>query len=247
LKRACAVLAVLVTLAPASSFAGNLTLRLGGFFPSADGTSCPPNNASCSIFDDASEFYTLEAGFGEVVPPGLKDSDWDGWTFGAAYFAKVANGIELGVSVDGYDKQLDTSYREFLNDDTGSEIFQSLRLTIVPVGVAVRLTPTSRRGITPYLEVGADAIWYKYEEFGEFIDFHAAPGDDDIVADSFLSDGWGYGFHVAGGLKVPINRDFSIVGEGKYQWAEDDMDDDFRLNGIDLGGWSATLGFNIRF
>ena len=68
-----------------------------------------------------------------------------------------------------------------------------------------------------------------------------------MISDSFLSNGWAFGFHVAGGLKVPINPDFSIVGEGRYQWAKDHMDEDFHNNEIDLSGWSATVGFNIRF
>lgn len=244
MKRAFAVMVLLTALVPASTFAGNLTLRMGGFFPSADS----------NLFDDDADLYTLHGGFGETVPPGLKDSDWNSFTFGAAYFQKVANNVELGVSIDGYDKTLDTSYREFLNDDTGGEIFQTLHLTMVPMSIAVRLTPTSRRrGISPYLEVGGDAIYYKYEEFGDFIDFFAPPGADDIISDSFFSDGFGFGFHVAGGLKVPLSHDFSLVGEGRYQWAKTTMEEDFSQehtgfrNEIDLSGWSATLGLNIRF
>lgn len=235
MKRAAAVLAALIASLPASAFAGNLTFRFGGFFPRAES----------NLFADASEFYTLYTGFGAETPPGLQPSDWNDFTFGAAYFTKVANGIELGVSIDGYNQELDTAYREFVREDD-SEIYQTLRLTIVPMSLAVRFTPTSsRKRIAPYLEIGGDAIYYKYEEYGDFIDFFdpSLP----VVPDSFYSDGWGFGFHAAAGLKVPVTRDFSIVGEGRYQWAKDDMDDDFRSNEIDLSGWSATIGFNIRF
>ena len=234
MNRAWAVVAAAVLAVPASVSAGNLTLRGGAFFPSANS----------NLFIDDSDLYT-RVGSGDAQPPGLKNSDWTGFTGGIAYFSKIAHNVELGVSVDGYSRQIDTSYRNYTRPD-GSEIFQTLKLRTVPIGLSLRFGPTGRRAkLAPYLEVGGYAIDYQYEEFGDFIDFH----DDSlpVISDSFLSNGWAFGFHVAGGLKVPISTDFSIVGEGRYQWAKDQMDEDFHGNEIDLGGWSATVGFNIRF
>jgi len=233
-NRAWVVWGALVLAVPASASAGNLTIRAGGFFPRAES----------NLFDDISDLYTRE-GSGDEQPPGIQKSDWAGFTGGIAYFSKVAPNVELGVSVDGYGRQIDTSYRNYTRPD-GSEVQQTLRLRMVPIGLSVRFGPTSRRArLAPYLEVGGDAISYKYEAFGDFIDFFDP--DLAILADSFVSEGFGFGFHVAGGLKVPINPDFSIVGEGRYQRAKHQMADDFRNNEIDLGGWSATVGFNIRF
>jgi opacity protein-like surface antigen len=232
-NRAWAVVAAAVLAVPASVSAGNLTLRGGGFFPTTDS----------NLFSDDSDLYTRESG---EAPPGIKKSDWIGVTGGVAYFSKVAPNIELGVSIDGYSRQMDTSYRSYTRPD-GSEIQQTLRLRMIPIGLSIRIVPTSRRArVAPYLEVGGDAISYKYEEFGDFIDFF----DDSlpVQSDSFVSNGFGFGFHVAAGLKVPITPDFSIVGEGRYQHAKDNqMSDDFHNNSIDLSGWSATVGFNIRF
>jgi opacity protein-like surface antigen len=234
-NRAWTVVAAAVLAVPASVSAGNLTLRAGGFFPKAES----------NLFTDDSDLYT-RVGSGDALPPGIAKSDWAGVTGGIAYFSRVAPNVELGVSVDGYSRRLDTSYRKYTRPD-GSEVQQTLRLRMVPIGLSVRIVPTSRRArVAPYLEFGGDAISYKYEEFGDFIDFQ----DDShpILSDSFVSNGFGFGFHVAAGLKVPINPDFSIVGEGRYQHAKDDqMGDDFRNNSIDLSGWSATVGFNIRF
>jgi hypothetical protein len=224
----------LALLVPASASAGNLTIRAGGFFPRGES----------NLFDDISDLYTRE-GSGDNQPRGVQMSDWGGFSGGMAYFSKVAQNVELGVSVDWYERRLDTSYRSYTRPN-GSEIQQTLRLRMVPIGLSLRLGPTSRRArIAPYVEVGGDAISYKYEEFGDFIDFF----EDDlpVSSDSFVSEGFGFGFHVAGGLRVPLNHDFSIVGEGRYQWAKDQMGDDFGNNEIDLGGWSATVGFNVRF
>jgi hypothetical protein len=227
--------------------AGNLTIRAGGFFPRADGSSCavpPPADQVGPLFCDINDLYTLTGG-GDAIPPGVGKSDWQGFTGGIAYFTKVAPNVEIGVSLDGYSRQLDTSYRRYARPD-GSEIYQTLRLRMVPMGLSIRFVPTGRRArVAPYLEFGGDLISYKYEAFGDFIDFR----DDDlpVLDDSFVSDGFGLGFHAAAGLKIPINHDFSIVGEGRYQRAKDDMPDDFPFNEIDLSGWSATVGFNIRF
>ncbi len=233
MNRAWVVLGALALAVPASA-AGNLTLRAGAFFPRAES----------SIFVDDSLIYT-RAGYGDAIPPGLEKSDWVGFTGGVAYFSKIAPNLELGFSIDGYSREFETSYRNYARPD-GSEVRQTLRLRMVPLAVALRIGPTGRRAkVAPYLELGGDAISYKYEEFGDFIDFF----DDSlpIETDSFVSEGWGFGFHVAAGLKIPINPDFSIVGEGRYQHAKSQMDDDFSNHKIDLSGWSATVGFNVRF
>lgn len=234
MSRAWVVWGALALLVPASASAGNLTIRGGGFFP----------RGQSNLFDDISDLYTRE-GSGDTQPRGVQTSDWDSFTGGIAYFSKVARNVELGVSVDGYERRFDTSYRSYTRPD-GSEIRQTLRLRMIPIGLSLRFGPTSRRArFAPYVEVGGDAIDYQYEEFGDFIDFFdpSLP----VISDSFLSNGWAFGFHAAGGLKIPLNPDFSIVGEGRYQWAKDHMDEDFHNNEIDLSGWSATVGFNIRF
>jgi opacity protein-like surface antigen len=155
------------------------------------------------------------------------------------------------VYVDGYGRTIDTSYRDFVRPD-GSEIFQSLKLNMVPVGVSLRVVPTSKRArVAPYVGGGVDAIYWKYEEFGDFIDFFDP--DYTIYADHFRSDGWAFGAHVMGGVRVYVNRDFAIVGEGRYQWAEKDMGEDFApnepglVNRIDLTGATFTVGVHIRF
>ena len=48
-------------------------------------------------------------------------------------------------------------------------------------------------------------------------------------------------------MRVFVSDDIAVVGEARYLWAEDDMDDDFRGNRIDLGGIAATVGVHIRF
>lgn len=220
---AAALGAVALAAAPERASASGLDLRAGAFFPRADS----------NIFDDTEELF------------GTDKDDWIGFTGGAEYSFGIADHVELGFHVDGYGRELDTTYVDFERPD-GQLIFQTLKLTIVPVGATLRFVANPSRGaLTPYAGVGVDAVYYEYEQFGDFIDFF----DDDlpIRSDFFEDDGTAFGFHVAAGVRIPFGDDFSLVAEGRYLWAKTDMSDDFRLNEIDLSGPSATLGINLRF
>ena len=79
-----------------------------------------------------------------AIPPGVEKSDWQGFFGGIEYNQKIANNVELAVSVDGYSKTLDTAYRDYVNMDD-RPIQQRLQLSVLPIGLSVRLVPTSRR------------------------------------------------------------------------------------------------------
>jgi opacity protein-like surface antigen len=238
MRRAMAVVTLAVLAGwPAVASAGNLEIRLGAFFPSADS----------NLFRDDAALYVKA---GRPVPvdprvPGIENSDWVGFTGGIAYNAKIAKNVEIGVNLDGYGRSLDTSYRDSVRDD-GTEIRQTLKLDIVPLGVTFRIVPTSRHArIAPFVEAGADVIFYNYEEYGDFIKF--SDPTQPIIADAFKSDGAAFGFHVGAGLRVPVSDDFSLVGAYRYQFAKHDMGEDFSGNEIDLSGGAATFGVNLRF
>jgi hypothetical protein len=214
---------------PAS--AGNLDLRIGGFFPRAES----------SLFLDDASLYTVDP-----------KKDFDGLYGGIEYSMKIQDNLEWGIHVDGYGNHEHTRYRDYTRDD-GSEIFQTLELDIIPVGVSLRFGPTSRRAkFAPYLTVGADAVFWQYKEYGDFVDF----GDPNlaIISDSFESSGVQPGFHGAAGFRVALTPDFFLTAEGRYLWApRETMGDDFAPNApgleneIDLSGFSVTVGLRIRF
>jgi opacity protein-like surface antigen len=220
---ALAALASAVLLAPAAPAAAQgLDLRVGAFFPRADS----------NLFRDDEILYTVSK------------SDWTGVFGGAEYSHRLGENVELGVSIDYYERQIDTAYRDYV-DGRGNDIFQTLRLEMVPVGVTLKFVAGDRfKAVQPYIGVGADLVAYKYEEFGEFIDFD---GRFDIYDDAFISESVTFGLHGVAGLRVPFGDDFALALEGRYLWAKDDMPDDFRGNEIDLSGASATIGLHVRF
>lgn len=237
MRRATLSLTLLALLVASASRAdaGGLDLRLGAYFPRGNDT----------LFQDVRSLYLVEK------------SDFYGVYGGIEYNHVLMNNVELGISLDGNSRTVDSSYRDYTWDD-GTEIRQALKLNMVPLGVSLRFVPTSKRArIAPYVGGGVDAIFYQYEEDGDFVCFPPAAGacrfDYDVVPDAFVADGTAFGFHVLGGLRVYINRDIAIVGEGRYQWAKDDMGDDFApnepglVNTIDLSGATFTVGVHIRF
>lgn len=222
MKRALAIL-VFGVLFPAAGFAGSLDIHGGAFFPSANS----------NLFSDDKTLYTVT------------NSDFTGFTGGIQFNQRLARNLEIGFGVDGYEKSNHTSYRSFTFPD-GSDIRQTLRFEEVPVSVTLRLIPTNRRArVAPFIGVGADLIFWRYEEFGDFIDF-STPGLP-TATDSFRSDGVHPGVHVEGGVRIPLNYDVSLVVAGKYLWSTTDMGGDFAGNRIDLGGASATIGINFHF
>lgn len=222
-------LAVAASLGVGQAAAGNLELRVGRFAPRADS----------NLFRDASELFTVSK------------KDWRGWTGGLEYNTEVTPRFEVGVSLDGYSQDVDTNYRDFTRPNR-REILQTLKLTLVPVGVSLRVLPLDRSApLRPYVAVGGDVIFWRFEEFGDFIDFRSPSRD--IIADSFRSEGVKVGAHVAAGLRLRLTHDLSATGEWRYQAASRaEMGDDFKatapdVNELDLSGQSFTFGVNLRF
>jgi hypothetical protein len=221
----------LMAVASRPASASNLDARFGAFFPRAES----------SLFRDDASLYTVDP-----------KSDFDSFYGGAEFSFKVARNVELGFHVDGFGKGVNTHYRDYTRPN-GGEIFQTLHLEEIPIGFSIRIVPTSRHAkVAPFLAVGADLIYWKYREYGDFIDF--SDPTLPVSSDSFVSDGVKGGLHGSGGVRFFLNHDFAIVAEGRYLWAPlVTMGGDFAPNGpglenqIDLSGWSATIGLHIRF
>lgn len=215
--------------------------RVGGFLPRMRDCGVPSSvRAEYTLFQDDCELYAIDK------------NAFNGVYGGVEYNQVVMKNVELAVHYDYASKTVDTFYRNYERPDNGGNIYQSLRLRMAPLGISVRLVPTSKRArIAPFVGGGVDAIFYRYEEYGDFIDFFDP--DLTIYADHFIDDGVAFGAHAFGGLRVYLNRDFAIVGEGRYQWSGKDMGDDFLpnepgfVNRIDLTGWTWTVGVHVRF
>ena len=206
--------------------------RVGAFFPGGGG----------EFWNDTQGVFSLEM------------NELDDVTLGFSYVRSFTNVVELGVNVDFYDGVALSDYKDFV-DEVGLPILHDTRLTMMPTTVDVRVLPggryKARRGRAVnkpafYLGAGAGLNHWRYEEFGDFIDF-----DDpqmSIYYDEFEDSGTALELHAMAGLELPVARQFNLVFEGRYSWADDELSEDFAgLGEIVLDGWSFNFGGAFRF
>ena len=245
MRRAAASIILLLALVAAapSADAQGLDLRVGAFLPRQRDCGVPSSvPAEYTLFQDVCELYTVGKGA------------FDGWYGGGEYNHVIGSYLEAAVHFDYHSKTVDSFYRDYERPPSlgGGNIYQTVYLRTEPLGLSLRFIPTSKRvKFAPFVGGGIDAVFYQYEEFGDFIDFF----DPDLAihSDHFIGEGTAFGVHALGGFRYYVNRDIAIVGEAKYMWAKDDMDDDFSpnaaglVNRIDLSGWTFTGGVHLRF
>ena len=88
--------------------------------------------------------------------------------------------------------------------------------------------------------------FYDYEEVGDFIDF--SHPDLPIVYDSFGDSGTALETHVLAGVELPFGRNWAMIFEAKYSWAEAELGGGFaEMGSIELGGPSGYVGMAVRF
>jgi opacity protein-like surface antigen len=169
--------------------------------------------------------------------------DFDGVTFGGEWLIGLNDYLEVGVGASFYQNTVPSVYEQQVRDDD-REIAQELKLKIVPVTGTIRFLPIGRRGVTPYVGAGIGVFNWRYSEVGEFIDT-----DGFTFNGRFVDSGWTAGPVILGGIRFPIGDVFTVGGELSYQKAEGKglLDQDFLGDKIDLGGWTSSFTFHLRF
>ena len=147
-----------------------------------------------------------------------------------------------------------SEYRDWVDMDD-LPIEQSTKLWTVPLTGSVKLFLFERgRRIgdlawvpgtwSPFIGVGGGVVFYEFEQTGEFVDYETY----DVFGDTFRSEGEAGTFHLLAGAEYSLSSSFFITVEGRYSWAEADMDRDFvGFDPIDLSGFQTTIGLAIRF
>jgi outer membrane protein W len=170
-------------------------------------------------------------------------NDFNFATFGGEWLFDVSEFLEAGVGVGYYQRTVPSVYRSLTHSD-GSEIEQDLKLRIVPVTATVRFLPLGRTSVQPYVGAGIGWFNWRYSETGEFVDFR----DDSIFNARYVANGNSAGPVVLGGIRFPVSDLWLVGGELRYQKAEGDIDaEGFLGDKIDLGGWTASFTFHLRF
>ena len=160
--------------------------------------------------------------------------------------------VVLSTEYTGMNRK--SEFRSFI-DNNKQPIEQMTAFVRVPITLSVRQYLTTRgRSIghlawipsrfAAYVGAGAGAVYYRFGQHGDFIDFK----DMSVFPAVLASDGWTATAHVLAGGEWSLNARFAAVTEMKYQRAHAPLSVDFSgFDPIDLSGLSTTAGIAVRF
>jgi hypothetical protein len=199
-------------------------------------------SAGSDLFDFVQQHLTVDK------------KDFNAPVFGLDLALVVTPRVDVIFGFDASQASTDSEYRDFvdnrllpINQQTTLEernIFGSVRFNLVPRGQSVGRFAWVPRTLTPYLGAGGGALWYKFEQSGDFVDFV----DLSVFADYFSSEGFTPSAHVFGGTDVNLYRALFLTFEGRYVWAKGKLSKDFiDFDPIDLAGFRLTTGINVLF
>jgi hypothetical protein len=224
---ACVALCLLGA-APAMAAIGpdhSVRLRLGLFTPEGEG----------EYFEGKALDFTGEGEDLEDVVGGID------------YLYHAGSRFRFVLSGDVFEGQTDQEYLDF-EDNFGNPIVHTttLEITSVTAGIQIPLAPEGAV-VQPYLGAGGGVYTYRLEESGEFIDFG---GNLEIFDATLEAEGSVLGYYLLAGVEVPIGPYFSFIAEGRWDRAEDELEDDFddpQFGTLDLSGRRIMGGVSWSF
>ncbi|HUQ80120.1 MAG TPA: hypothetical protein VM076_03220 [Gemmatimonadaceae bacterium] len=200
-------------------------------------------NAASDVFSDATTQLTLDK------------RDFSSISYGGDIAYSVKPRIDLIVDASVSATHKDSEFRHFI-DNNDEPIEQSTKYRRVPLTFGMRYYLTDRgRSVgqfayipskyAPYVGVGAGAMYYHFEQEGDFVDFK----DFGVFPAKLVSTGWTPMAHGSAGLDYSVGPWLALTGEARYQWARAQLDQDVFVgyDKIDLSGVTGTVGFKVRF
>jgi len=222
-----ALLAFAVTagVARPASAQQTLTLQIGAFIPKGE-----DGRVTGDVLTINRQYLLFDLG------------DFSGFLVGGDWALALGEYLEAGAGFGFYQETVPAVYAEWINED-GSEIVQDLKLRIMPATAVVKILPLgSRRAFQPYVGAGLGIYFWRYSESGEFL-----ATDGSIFRDSYVQSGTSVGPVAVFGLRGRLSQAAIIGMEGRYQWGEGQLSQDFLGEKIDLGGFSILATFGYRF
>lgn len=217
------------------------------------------------LFQQPSASFTLSGGFSHAAAAGdlfsfvtntltLNKSDFNSPLFGADVALRVAPRMDVALSTSYAGTSTPSSFRHLV-DQNNAEIRQVTDLRRVPVMLSVRayLEPQGRSvgkfawvpaKFAPYVGVGGGAMWYRFNQHGDFVNFQT----NKVFTGQFTSSQWAPAAQGMAGLDFNLSPRVALTGEAKYIWAKGKLDQSFSgFNSIDLSGISTTIGLTFRY
>lgn len=200
-------------------------------------------NAGSDVFDDATSQLTLNKG------------DFGAFDWGGDISYSTSDRFDLVFDGEYAKSSASSEFRNFI-DNNDQPIEQSTKFKRVPLSLGLKYYLTSRgRAVShyawipskyaPYVSVGAGAMYYSFEQKGDFVDFQTL----NVEPLTIESSGWAPMGRGAVGLEYTVSPWLALTGDARYVWAKATLDrNSFEgYDKIDLTGFTGTLGFRVRF
>ena len=202
-------------------------------------------NAGSGVFDDAVTQLTLDK------------RDFSSWAFGGDISYAPTPRLDLVFDGQVSIASRNSEFREFI-DNNDKPIEQATKFSRIPLTVDLKYYVTDRgREVSQfayipsryatYIGVGAGAMYYRFKQNGDFIDFDT--DNLEVFSTSIEDSGWTPTVNGLAGFDYSLGPWLALSFEGRYQWARAQLDPDTFVgyDKIDLSGFTGTVGFRVRF
>lgn len=245
-----------VLLIPLLGFPNAVSIKVGYFFPRAQG--------------GPDSLWTIEFENMDFTRTQFQES-----IFGFSFDYFLTKEISLTLSVEGYSKNRVGRYKDYVGyqfqegdfafpnkyyqrgDFVPSHVFN---VSITPFQLSLKATPFGRRTkIIPYVGGGIGLYLWNVRLQGDTIDFndpwiYEDPdlGDVDIypinLADLREENKISLGYHAFGGVMFPFGRRIAFEVEFKYNSIKGKLTEAFKdFEDFDLSSYQFTIGINYWF
>lgn len=250
MKKSLITLFALILFLPGFIFSDLVTFKVGYFMPRA-----------------MSDLWDIEFENMTYTKSQFQNTDF---SFGYEYF--VSREFSVVMSVSGYTKNKSGIYNDYVGEDIdgeffafdygeGSPISHVFSVSVTPLQASLKLTPLGRKGkLIPFVGGGVGGYLWTVRIQGDMVDFNAGEEfldlDDNTIVigyptyavDAREENKLSFGFHVFGGVLLPIANRISMEAEVKYNKLNGAFKDGFiGFEPFDLGGWTISLGMNYWF
>ena len=189
----------------------------------------------------------------------LEKRDFGGFTYGADLAYAVTPRVEVAFGASYVRSKRVSEFREYVGTDD-LPISQTTTFSRLPVTATVKayLNPRGRSigslawvptRFSPFVGLGAGIVYYDLLQEGEFVEEEEGAEFFEVFYDRFTSSGSSATAHGVVGADFALSPRVGITTQGRYNWANADMNsvDFIGFDRIDLSGFSATMGFIVRF
>lgn len=256
MKKTLILLTLLILFIPSIVFSDIVSFKVGYFIPMANS----------DLWE--TEFENMD----------FTKSSFQNTNFGFGYEYFLSREISIVLNISGYNKNKSGAYLDYVayqfsegdfafpNDFEGDYIpTHTFSVSITPIQISLKLTPMGRRAkIIPYVGGGVGVYMWNVRLYGDIIDFDDVSNyyeDEEIIVDPIYpidyydireENRFSIGYHVFGGIMIPVANRISLEAEFKYNFSKGTLgkDPDWGFQGFDpfdLNGYHISIGLNYWF